>query len=301
VSSLAVAMSACLLSGSLVFAGSAAATPVAVLSDAGIVAISSAGGAATSVAGPDAWQGLAYSGDGTLLATRSDEAENGCDLVNPVSGVVLATPDDVLSVADRSQGLCEISTDPAGGILFEADNGTAGSTASYRLGLGDLAVTPALSGYAASAASDGTVVAVQHRYWTAGGSYEQPWLMTASGRARALATAPKRLGAGLEFTATVISRDGRTVAATAIQGARRYHGVLYAAGAAGRFTTPIWSLSIRKLFVGVQWLPDSDPGLMVGVAASSSASDFALYRTDTRAGHRQRLLDHVRAFAVGPG
>jgi hypothetical protein len=292
------ALGACVVAFATIPAAGAAATPIAILTDAGIGTLDDSGHTVTPLVAGAGWQGLAYSADGMLFATRDAGSESGCELVEIPSGTVVARSDDVLAATERDMGLCEIATDPRDGLLFGASNGTAGSLSSWRLDLATLGVTEAIPGYEASAALDGTVVAVEHRYWKGGGSYEQPWIAFPGGRARALAKAPPRLGRlGRQFTATAISRDAAVVAGTAIAGAG--HGALYLTSPTRRFGSPAWTLTGKRQFAGVQWLPDRS-GLIVGVLSSYSSRSFALYRTDARGGHRTRLLDRVQAFAVAP-
>ena len=273
---------------------SAPAASVAVVTAAGISVVGT-DGARTAVAGPDDWYNVAYSGDGRLFATRSNG--QGCDLVDTATGDVVITGEQAISQIDRSQGLCRLSSDPAGGLLFGADNGSAGSTATFRLDLRDNSITRAASGYAASASTDGTIVTVRHRYFRTSGSYEQPWLRTPGGASRPLAPAPpSSLRSGMTFQAVAISRDGRRVAATGVELAHRFRPALVFGPASGRLKTVAWRLLPGRSFAGVSWL--SGDTVVAGVLSSTSARSYTLHTLRLATHRRSQLVSGVTAFAT---
>lgn len=274
-------------------APAALASQVAVVTASGISVADTPAGEPRTVASGE-WVDVAYAADGRLLATRT-ASEEGCELVDLAGNTVVAAASGVLPQIDRSQGLCEVASAPAGGILFGADNLTASSSSTYHLDLAQGTATLVLYGYGASQASTGATVAIQHRYFRHGGSYEQPWLLPGPGkRPRPLSAAPKS-GSGQSYSCVAISRDGRAVAATRSRGTRRPRDELVSGSSAAGLTKVQWRLSPQRRLGQVEFLPDGS-GLLVSVATSSKSG--VLYRTDRSGNHRTRWLGGVRAFAV---
>lgn len=270
----------------------ALAGQVAVVTAEGISVAETPAGPAQMVA-PGAWVDVAYTTDGRLLATRA-LGDDGCELVDPTDNALLATSSRVLPQIDRSQGLCEIASAPTGGVLFEADNLTAGSSSTFHLDLAQGTASLLLYGYSASQAATGATVTIQHRYFRNGGSYEQPWLLPGAGqRARPLTRAPKPRSSQA-YHAVAISRDGRDVAAARSAGKRGARDELLVGSTSGALGKVRWRLPARQRLGQMEFLPDGT-GLLVIVAASSSR---VLYQTDLAGAARTRWVSGVQAFAV---
>ena len=250
-------------------------------------------GSRAAIAGPDEWYDIAY-GDGRLFATRS--TGDGCDLVDTATGDVVMTGADAIARIDRSQGFCELGSAPGGGLLFGADNGSLASTATYHLDLDTYQITLVAPGYGASAAINGSIVALVHRYFARGGSYEQPWLLTAQGTRRSLARAPSPRS-GPQFGSVAISRNGGRVAATSTNGVKRPRGALVFGSARGRLTSVAWRLQPGRVFAGVSW--SGGDTVVAGVLTSYRAETFSLYSVRLANRKRSLITSGVKAFATG--
>ena len=271
------------------------ASPVAMLVSGEIMRVDSGGGTASLLAGSGDWVSLAYSGPDRLLAAR--QAEQSCDVVDPSSGQTVAVGVDIVAQTDRYQGACQLTSDPAGGLYLEADNGTLGSATTFRLDIAASSVPWSFYGYGASAAADGSLVTIQHRYFAKGGSYEQPWIRTPAGASRALVRV-RSARRGLQYQSIAISRDGRQVAGIRWAGSRRPRTSLVLMSASGRNARVLWRRPSTRPLTTVEWLPDGS-GLLVGVSDSRQADSYAIYRVSADGRSRVRLATGVSAFAVG--
>jgi hypothetical protein len=152
--------------------------------------------------------------DGALYVTRpTGQGAASCDLYSGSTDKLVLSWQDVSVPVDRLRGLCRISTDGAGGVLFEADDGTVASIAVWDFNPGTRQVNIVADGFSPTAAEGGTPTAtVYHGYYAAGGSYDIPYAGPLGGPQHPLAAVPAR-AAEVDWEAPALSWNGRLFAA----------------------------------------------------------------------------------------
>jgi hypothetical protein len=161
----------------------------------------------------------ALTSDGALYVTRPTGQEAGsCDLYAGSTDKVVLSWQDVSVPVDRLRGLCEISSDGAGGVLFEADDGTIASNVVWDFSPGTQRVSFVADGLSPTAAEGGTPTATMyHGYYAAGGSYDIPYAGPLGGPQRPLVAVPAQ-AAEEDWEAPALSWNGRLFAAELFKG-----------------------------------------------------------------------------------
>jgi len=234
----------------------------------------------------------AYDQDGTVWYSRDPGGAHAgrCLLYRAGDASPHWRFDQLAGAVDKGFGLCYIESDPRGGLLFEADNGTGASVSVHHLDPASGTVALVGHGYSPAPYPDGSaILVVRHTYLRSAGSYEALWLAPPSAPDAAHRLSP----VDETFAAPAFSPDGRLLAVAA-DGA----GGLEVMNAEARTChVVLQGASSRYYVTRVAWLSD---GHTLLATATAQPGDMGpdVYRSDADLGGHDLLLRNVQWLSV---
>lgn len=194
---------------------------------------------------------------------------------------------DIREQVDRGEGLCDISSHPNGGLLFEADNFTLGSVSTWLLDPRSKLVRGVGFGYQPAISGTGRRIVTVVRYYARFGGGYMSLVMYEPGRPqsyRHIVPLPTKSSAP-EYGYPSLSRDSRRLAASRSScGAVTCVEELVAGQLGGRLRATGFSV---KTIRGTAWAGDGK-SIFVG-AARAQGAQFDLYQVPLN-GNPPRLV-----------
>ncbi len=240
----------------------------------------------------------AFDGTGTLWLSVSLEGE-GCYLTSPDrdwSEIVFDTVSFAPSTVPRAVNGCRISTAPGAALLFDSDNGSAASSAIWRLDLSSLQASLVHGGLSGAASADGRVAISQYRSTPRGLRARTTLLLGRLGQEASIHSvvrhAPRAARERIPgWSSPSFAPDGRMAVVRGLKSGRSQLVV----GRPGAWRV-VWQPG-RGVAIGqTGW--SADGGLL---AIAATGGGRALYfLPEGRRGTAQPLYPDVASFTLGP-
>ena len=258
-----------------------------------VYAVNTAGGKPTQRASGGVFD-FAFGRGGALYVTRPNG--HSCDLYTATGTRPLVRWSDIRDQVDRGEGLCDISSHPYGGVLFEADNFTLGSVATWLLDPRTQLVRGVGFGYQPAISRTGRRIVTVVRYYAPFGGGYMSLVMYEPGHPQAyrhVVPLPTRSYAP-EYGSPSLSRDSRRLAASRSScGAITCVEELVVGPLGGRLRTTGFSV---KTIRGTAWATDGK-SLFVG-AARTEGERFDLYQVPLNGDQPQIVLRGIGAWTI---